>query len=77
MLLHDAFEAHQDHFAGSGADIGNISLSRPPPMSCGTLADADEVVRAARRDAAVAAALLLEHLQWPPPAPADGGRSAA
>jgi AraC-like DNA-binding protein len=62
VLLHDAFEAHQDQFAALGADILNISLPAAPDLRYARIADPDSLVRAAGRDPCEAAALLFEQL---------------
>jgi AraC-like DNA-binding protein len=62
VLLHDAFEAHQDHFAAAGADILNISLPAAPPVQYARIADPDGLARVAGRDSREAAALLFEQL---------------
>lgn len=67
VLLHDAFEAHQDHFAAAGADILNIPLPVPPARRYARIADPDGLIAIARRDPLEAAALLFERLL-------DGGR---
>ncbi|HEX8572256.1 MAG TPA: helix-turn-helix transcriptional regulator [Allosphingosinicella sp.] len=62
VLLHDAFEAHQDHFAAAGADILNLPLPGAPGLRYARLADPDGLVRVAGRDPREAAALLIEQL---------------
>ncbi|HEX8642178.1 MAG TPA: AraC family transcriptional regulator [Allosphingosinicella sp.] len=63
VLLHDAFEAHQDHFESLGADILNIPIAAAPPFHFGRIGDPDAVARAAERDADAASLLLLEQLR--------------
>jgi AraC-like DNA-binding protein len=62
VLLHDAFEAHQDQFAAAGADILNISLPTVPGFRYARIADPDGLARVAGRDPREAARLLLERL---------------
>lgn len=62
VLLHDAFESHQDLFAANGADILNLALSDVPAADIGRVADPDLIARTASRDPAAAAALLIDQL---------------
>jgi AraC-like DNA-binding protein len=62
VLLHDAFEAHLDHFAPAGADILNVLLTAAPAVPFGKVADPDRLVRQAEHDPAGAAAMLAEEL---------------
>lgn len=73
VLIHDAFEAHQDQFGAVGADILNLPLDQPANFAFGRLDDPDAIVRLAERNPAGAAALLLarfipvaaDPLDWP------------
>lgn len=60
VLIHDWFEAHQDHFGHRGADILNLPLARSGPAGFGITPDPDALARTASRDPAAAAALLFE-----------------
>ena len=60
VVLHGAYEAHQNHFSGAGAVVLNIPLTRRLGMITGIVADADAVARLAERDVAAASALLSE-----------------
>jgi AraC-like DNA-binding protein len=78
VLLHDRFEAHQDTFGASGADILNLPLDRTPAAAFGRIGDPDAVVRAAARDRREAVALLIVELDaeaglddWPDRLAAD------
>ena len=62
VLLHDAFEAHQDHFAPAGADILNLFLPAAPTIAFGRIDDPDRVILEAERDPVRAAAILTEAL---------------
>lgn len=59
VVFHSAFEGHFDCIADSGAEILNLSLSDVPSYALGRCADPDEVARAAEKDPAQAAQLLL------------------
>jgi AraC-like DNA-binding protein len=59
VLLHDRFEAHQDHFDSGGADILNLPLVVAPAPAFGRVDDADLIVRLAAHDARAAAEALL------------------
>jgi len=62
VLIHDRFEAHQDHFAPDGADILNLPLAAVPALAFGRVADPDAVVRVAQHDFRGAADMLVEAL---------------
>lgn len=62
VLVHDAFDAHQDQFGSTGADILNVPLTAPPGVRYARISDPDGLVRAVRRDPIEAAALLIEQL---------------
>jgi AraC-like DNA-binding protein len=66
VLVHDAFEAHQDHFHRGGADVLNLPLPSASDTPFGHVEDPDEIVRLAERDAAAAATLLVAKLQPTP-----------
>jgi AraC-like DNA-binding protein len=64
VLLHGAFDAHQDRFYSSGAQILNLlveEFSAGPRI--GRVADPDEIVRIAERDEAEAALELRAQLR--------------
>ncbi len=63
VLLHDGFEAHQDRFGRSGAEILNLPLPASPPFPFGRIADPDAVVKLAEHDARAAADALLNQLE--------------
>ncbi len=79
VLLHDAFESHQDEFGKGGADILNLRLAEAPPASAGRIGDPDMIAIAAERDPGEAALLLLDQLlpaaaaqcEWPDRLAAD------
>lgn len=62
VLFHEAFEAHQDQFASSGADILNIPLPAAHSSRFARVADPDEIVRLVANDPAEAPMRLLEAL---------------
>lgn len=63
VLLHDRFEAHQDHIDPAGADILNLALPERPAFAFGRIADPDALRRLAERDPAVAATRLMAELE--------------
>lgn len=73
VVLHGAFEAHLDRTGVRGAQVLNLPLDRLPGFRFGVVADVDALARAAERDGAQAAAMLLEMaapsaataLDWP------------
>jgi AraC-like DNA-binding protein len=69
VLVHDRFEAHQDHFGPHGADILNLPLHTAKGVAFGRVTDPDAIVRLAERDLPAATALLLATLE--PRSPAD------
>ena len=50
VLLHDAFESHQDQFGSGGADILNLRLTGTAQRTPGAVADPDAIAMAAERD---------------------------
>lgn len=60
VVVHGAYEAHQDHFASVGALVLNIPLDGQLAAITGLVADADAIARLAERDIQSAAALLKE-----------------
>jgi AraC-like DNA-binding protein len=79
VLLHDAFETHQDEFGAGGADILNLRLAEAPRASVGRIDDPDRIAITAERDPQEAALLLLDQLlpaaaaqaEWPDRLAAD------
>jgi AraC-like DNA-binding protein len=72
ILFHGAFDAHQDRFCSSGAQILNLLIDDcPPGVSIGRIADPDTVVRIAERDAEEAVAQLQKQLRLIQPAHYD------
>jgi len=75
VILHDKFEAHLNRFSSSGAVVLNLRLSASHTFLPGIagVRDIDSIVRAAERNVAEAAALLLsthimrdcQNLDWP------------
>lgn len=63
VVIHGAYEAHQDHFARAGAVVLNLPLIGSLDALTGVVADADAIVRAAERDILDAAALLKETIR--------------
>jgi AraC-like DNA-binding protein len=62
VLLHDRFEAHQDHIDSGGADILNLALPERPTLAFGRTADPEALRRLADRDPAAAATQLIAEL---------------
>jgi len=58
VVIHDAYEAHQDRFSSVGAIVLNIPLVEKLDVVTGIVEDPDAVARLAERDIAGAAALL-------------------
>jgi AraC-like DNA-binding protein len=63
VVIHGAYEAHQDHFARAGALVLNIPLADTLDAITGVVADADAIARLAERDILDAAALLKETIR--------------
>lgn len=63
VVIHGAYEAHQDHFASTGARVLNLPLVGRFEISAAIVADADAVAREAERDILGAAALLRETMR--------------
>lgn len=63
VVVHGAYEAHQDHFASAGALVLNLPLVDGLNIVSGVVVDADAIARLAERDIFAAAALLKETLQ--------------
>lgn len=61
VILHAAFEAHSDAFAGRAAVVLNLPV-RSALGSTGRIADPDLIVRLAERDTVAACSTLLESL---------------
>jgi AraC-like DNA-binding protein len=57
VILHSCYDAHQDDFGRAGATVLNLPLAAAMPRY-GRIADADAVVRLAKRDPAAAAGLI-------------------
>jgi AraC-like DNA-binding protein len=60
VVIHGAYEAHQDHFASAGALVLNLPLVGGLDTITGIVKDADAIAREAERDIRAAAALLEE-----------------
>jgi AraC-like DNA-binding protein len=63
VVIHGAYEAHQDHFANGGALVLNLPLVGSSNVITGLVTDADAIAREAERDLLGAAALLEETLR--------------
>jgi AraC-like DNA-binding protein len=64
VLLHDAFDTHQNRFGKAGAETLNLLLTgNVPNHSVGRVADVDAIARIAERDPDAAAVCLLNQLQ--------------
>lgn len=63
VLIHAAYEAHQDHFSGAGAIVLNIPRVEKLDTVTGIVTDPDAIARLAERDIAGAAALLKETIR--------------
>jgi AraC-like DNA-binding protein len=63
VLLHRSFDAHLDRFVPHGARILNLLLPAEPRCGWARIADPDEIVRLAERDAREASATLSARLQ--------------
>lgn len=60
VVIHGAYEAHQDYFARAGALVLNLPLIGNLDGFTGMVTDADAIAREAERDILGAAALLKE-----------------
>ncbi len=60
VVIHGAYEAHQDYFARAGALVLNLPLIGNLDGFTGVVTDADAIAREAERDILGAAALLKE-----------------
>ncbi|MDY6944486.1 MAG: AraC family transcriptional regulator [Pseudomonadota bacterium] len=63
VVVHVAHEAHQDHFATTGASILNIPLQDGIDATIGRVRDPDAIARLSQHDIASAAALLKETIE--------------
>lgn len=63
VVIHGAYEAHQDHFASAGAVVLNLPSIAGLDAITGVVADADAIAREAERDIRAAAALLKETIR--------------
>ena len=63
VVIHGAYEAHQDHFARAGALVLNLPLTAGLDAITGVVTDADAIAREAERDMRAAAALLKETIR--------------
>jgi AraC-like DNA-binding protein len=72
VLIHHAFESHLDRFEAAGGEVLVIPLTHAwtGPL-LGRVRDADEVVRAAERDAPAAATVLAGEMFARPSEPQD------
>ena len=73
VVLHDCFEAHMDRFSPSGARVLNLRLSSKHSFEPGVakVADMDFLVRAAERNQAEAASVVLLMIEQRAPVRAD------
>ncbi|ACG79920.1 transcriptional regulator, AraC family [Phenylobacterium zucineum HLK1] len=72
VVAHGRFEAHLNRVRPAGAQVVNLPLPDGSLPAFGRIADPDAVVRAAERDPAEAAALVLaQHAPRPPDAEGD------
>lgn len=60
VVIHGAYEAHQDHFASAGALVLNLPVAGGLDTITGIVKDADAIAREAERDIRAAAAMLKE-----------------
>jgi AraC-like DNA-binding protein len=60
VVIHGAYEAHQDHFASAGALVLNLPVAGGLDTITGIVKDADAIAREAERDIRAAADLLKE-----------------
>jgi AraC-like DNA-binding protein len=63
VVIHGAYEAHQDHFARAGALVLNLPVVGGLDAITGIVKDADAIAREAERDIRAAAALLEETIR--------------
>jgi AraC-like DNA-binding protein len=63
VVVHGAYEAHQDHFARSGALVLNLPFIAGLDAITGVVTDADAIAREAEKDVHAAAALLKETIR--------------
>ena len=62
VIVHHAWSAHRDEFAGQGATVLNLPLPAGLAEQVGTIADPDAVARLAERDPTAAAAMVGDTL---------------
>lgn len=63
VVIHGAYEAHQDHFVRAGALVLNLPVIEGIDVVTGMVADADAIAREAERDIRGAAALVVETIK--------------
>jgi AraC-like DNA-binding protein len=63
VVIHGAYEAHQDHFSSVGSIVLNIPLIEDLDAVTGIVADPDAIARLAERDIVGAAALLKDTIR--------------
>lgn len=63
VVVHDAYEAHQNYFSSSGAVVLNIPLMEKLDVVTGTIADPDAIARLAERDIRDAACALKDAMR--------------
>jgi AraC-like DNA-binding protein len=71
VIVHGAYEAHQDHFCSVGAIVLNIPLLEPLEVITGVVEDPDTIARLAERDVADAIAELKQTIRQSPADLAD------
>jgi AraC-like DNA-binding protein len=63
VVIHGAYEAHQDHFARAGAVVLNLPLVAGLDAITGVVSDVDAIAREAERDIRAAASMLAETIR--------------
>jgi len=63
VVIHGAYEAHQDHFTKAGALVLNLPSIHGLEAITGVVTDVDAIAREAERDIRAAAALLKETIR--------------
>lgn len=71
VILHGAFESHQDHFEARGATVLNLPLGSDDNATAGRISDVDDIVRLAQRDPWAASARVRFEMSSDKPTLAD------